>query len=85
MALILLIVIGAIIGWLSSIIARADQRGNIAPRIVVSTAAAIITGALVNHGSLLMGLGGRTVFLALAAASVTMLLFEVIVRVQSEI
>lgn len=85
MALLLLIVIGAIIGWLASIIARVDNGGNVLPRVMVSTVAAVTAGTIASSGSILGAVGSRAVFLALAASVASMLLYEVIVKVQSEI
>lgn len=56
MALILLIVIGASLGWLCSVIVRSEEPAAILRQIGVGLAASLVFGLLVNSGTILGGL-----------------------------
>lgn len=56
MALILLIVLGASLGWLASVIARTEEPGAILRQIGVGLGASLLCGLLVNSGTIMGGL-----------------------------
>lgn len=64
MALILLIVLGATLGWVGSIVTRAEAPREIGIHIGLATLAALIAGLAVNKGGFL----GSLSLVALAAA-----------------
>lgn len=64
MALMVLIVLGATLGWLASILTRTEEPREILRQIGVGVAATLVVGLLVNSGTFL---GGLTL-LALGAA-----------------
>lgn len=51
MALILLVIIGVLAGWFSSIITRIEDRYAIRRLILMSLAASLVVGLVVNGGS----------------------------------
>lgn len=65
MALIVLIILGATLGWLASILARTEAPGSILRQIAIGVVAALVAGLVMNSGSLLGGLS----LLALGSAS----------------
>lgn len=74
MGLIILIAIGAILGWLASIIMRTDNQQDALLNIVVGIGGALISGLFISDisvmtgisaGSLLAGFGGSALMLAL--------------------
>ncbi|MGY6550630.1 MAG: GlsB/YeaQ/YmgE family stress response membrane protein [Erythrobacter sp.] len=66
MALLVLIVLGATLGWLGSIIARTEAPGQILRQIAAGIAVSLIAGLLANGGTML----GSLSFIALGAALV---------------
>lgn len=66
MALLVLIVLGATIGWLSSIVTRTEQPRGILRQMGVGLLATLLVGLVVNSGTFLGGLS----LVALAAAIV---------------
>lgn len=56
MALLVLIVLGATLGWMASIVTRTEARRAVLQRIGVGVAATLIVGLLVNSGTFLGGL-----------------------------
>ncbi len=74
MGLIILIVVGAILGWLASIVMRADDKQGILLNVAVGVAGALAVGVATNNGSILGGIsasgllfsfGGTLVLLAI--------------------
>lgn len=68
MGLIILIIIGGILGWLTSIILRAESARNIAINALAGITGAVVAGILANHGPLLIGLTGVALILACLGA-----------------
>jgi uncharacterized membrane protein YeaQ/YmgE (transglycosylase-associated protein family) len=67
MALLVLIVTGALLGWLASILARTESAGEILRQIGIGLIASLVAGLFVNSGAVLGGLS----LLALAAGAGT--------------
>ena len=80
MALILLIVIGALIGWLASIIARCEDSRGVLVQIGLGAAVAVVAGLLINNGAVLGGLSATALLLAVAITSITMAVYNLTVR-----
>jgi len=56
MALLVLVILGASMGWFSSILARTENPSDILRQIAVGLAAALLAGLLANGGVMLGGL-----------------------------
>lgn len=80
MSLLVLIVMGATLGWLASILARTDKPGEILRQIAAGTLVAIIAGVIANDGSVLGGLSFFALGVAVAATVVILLLYHMFSR-----
>ena len=80
MALILLILIGAILGWLASIITRTEDRSGILADIAVGVGGSLLAGLLVNDGSVLGGLSATALLAAFAGGGVALAAFILVQR-----
>lgn len=80
MALILLIFLGALLGWLVSIFARSETRSGILTDMGLGAAGALGGGILANHGSVLGGLSAYALLIALAAALAVLAIYNLIIR-----
>ena len=72
MGFLVLIAIGGVLGWVASIVSRSDDRRGIAANVILGLVAALVAGAIASSESLLIGLSGRTVLLALAATAIVL-------------
>ena len=68
MGLILLIVVGGILGWLASIVVRADDRQGILLNVSVGIAGALVAGLVSNSGSILGGLSALALLVSFVGA-----------------
>lgn len=66
MGLIILIVVGATLGWLASIVMRTDDRQGILMNVAVGIAGALVAGAVTNQGSILGGISASALLLSFA-------------------
>jgi len=80
MALLLLIVIGASLGWLASIIARTEGASDVLRQIAISVVASLLAGLLSNHTSLLGGLSPLALGSAVLASLAVLGLYHVVLR-----
>lgn len=64
MALILLVIIGVLAGWFGSIVTRTEDKYAIRRMVLMSLAASLVVGLLVNSGSFI----GSLSWLAMGAA-----------------
>lgn len=64
MALILLVIIGVLAGWFGSIVTRNEDKYAIRRMVLMSLAASLVVGLLVNSGSFI----GSLSWLAMGAA-----------------
>lgn len=80
MGLIILIVVGGILGWLASIITRADDRQGILLNIAVGVAGALVAGALTNNGSILAGISATSLLLSFVGTLVLLTLVNLFRR-----
>lgn len=68
MGILVLIVVGAIVGWLVSIVMRVDDTRGILTDVAIAVVAALIAGAVVNASSLVIGIGAAALLAAFIAA-----------------
>ncbi len=80
MALLVLIVMGATLGWLASILARTEEPGQILRQIAAGAAVAMIAGVIANDGTALGGLSFFGLGVAVAATIVTLVLYHAVFR-----
>lgn len=76
MALILLIVVGGVLGWLASIIMRRDDRQGLLLNVAVGIAGTLVAGLVSNSGSILSGLSAQALLTSLAGALVLLALLN---------
>lgn len=72
MALILLIVLGASLGWLASVIARTEEPGTILRQIVIGLGASLVFGLITNSGTILGGLTAVALGAAVGASALAL-------------
>lgn len=80
MALILLIFLGAMLGWLASILARTEQAGEILGQMGLSLLAALIAGLIANSGTVLGSLSLLALGAASAASVLVLVLYHTVLR-----
>ncbi|WP_379922816.1 hypothetical protein [Erythrobacter sp. R86502] len=76
MALLVLIVLGATLGWLASIIARTEAPGSILRQIGVGTTVSVIAGELANEGAVVGSLSLLSLGVALGATGAALVLYH---------
>lgn len=76
MGLIVLIAVGAIFGWLTSIIMRGDDAREVSVNVAIGTIGALTAGALASSDSLLAGLSAGALMLGLAGAAIALGVFN---------
>jgi uncharacterized membrane protein YeaQ/YmgE (transglycosylase-associated protein family) len=67
MALLVLIVLGATLGWLASILARTEAPASILRQVALGLGASVVAGEIANDGTII----GSLSFFALGVASAT--------------
>ena len=78
MGLIILIALGAILGWLASIIMRSEDQHGILLNVTVGAGAALVSGLLIKSESILVGISADALLVGFAGAVVILLIFNVI-------
>ncbi|MFN2099515.1 GlsB/YeaQ/YmgE family stress response membrane protein [Altererythrobacter sp. MF3-039] len=76
MGLLILVVVGAILGWLATILTRIEDKRGILLNLGVGAAAAVLVGAVVNSGSVLLGVSGVSVLAAFAGSAAILAAFN---------
>ena len=76
MALLVLIMLGATLGWLASIIARTEAAGIILRQIALGMIVSVIAGEIANEGTMIGSLSILSLGIALAATGVTLVLYH---------
>lgn len=84
MALILLIILGAMLGWLASILARTEDAGDILRQMGLSLVGSLIAGLIANSGTVLGGLSLIALGAASAASVLVLVLYHTVLRKSSE-
>lgn len=80
MALLVLIVMGATLGWLASILARTEAPGDILRQIALGLAVSVVAGEIANDGTMVGSLSFLSLGVALAGAIVALVLYNAIRR-----
>ena len=76
MALTVLIVIGALLGWLASIMARTEAPAAILRQIGIGLVASLAAGLFMNNGTMLGGLSLIALGAGISAAVVLLALYH---------
>jgi uncharacterized membrane protein YeaQ/YmgE (transglycosylase-associated protein family) len=84
MALLVLIVLGATLGWLASILARTEAPGQIFRQMGASIVVSLLVGVVLNDGTMLGSLSFMALGAALAATAVALVLYHAIARKKAE-
>ncbi|MBD2843024.1 hypothetical protein [Erythrobacter rubeus] len=84
MALLVLIVMGATLGWLASIIARTEDSREILRQIGIGIAATLLIGLIFNSGTILGGLSLMALVAALVSGSAALILYHTVLRPRLE-
>jgi len=69
MALLVLTLMGSVIGWIATIIARIEDRGGILKHIAIGMIAAVVIGIIANDGGFLGGLSAMACVAAFIGSS----------------
>ena len=72
MGLLILVMVGAILGWLATILTRIEDKHGILLNLGVGAGAAVLVGAIANSGSVLLGVSGLSLIAAAAGAIVAL-------------
>jgi len=80
MALLVLIVLGATLGWLASILARTEAPGAILRQVALGLAVSVIAGEIANEGTMIGSLSFLGLGVALASCLVALVLYHAIGR-----
>ncbi|TAD81162.1 MAG: hypothetical protein EAY70_05115 [Sphingomonadales bacterium] len=80
MALLVLIVLGATLGWLASILARTEAPGDILRQVAFGLLVSVVAGEIANDGTMIGSLSFLSLGVALAATGVTLVLYHALVR-----
>lgn len=80
MALLVLIILGATLGWLASIIARTEAPGEILRQIGAGLVVSLIAGGIANGGTMLGGLSFLGLGAALTAVIAALALYHTVLR-----
>lgn len=84
MALLVLIVLGATLGWLASILTRTEETRAILRQMAVGVIATLVVGLLVNSGTFLGGLSLLALGASVLAGSVALAGYHVYLSRRSE-
>ncbi|MEE4316038.1 GlsB/YeaQ/YmgE family stress response membrane protein [Erythrobacter dokdonensis] len=80
MALLVLIVLGATLGWLASILARTEAPGAILRQIAGGVVVSLVTGGIANGGTMLGSLSFLGLGVALATTFIMLVLYHAVLR-----
>jgi uncharacterized membrane protein YeaQ/YmgE (transglycosylase-associated protein family) len=78
MALLVLIVLGATLGWLASILARTEAPGSILRQVALGMVVSVVAGEIANDGTMIGSLSFFSLGVALAASAVALVLFHAV-------
>ena len=78
MALLVLIVLGASLGWLASILARTEAPGSILRQVAIGVIVSVVAGEIANEGTMIGSLSFFSLGVALAATCVALVLYHAI-------
>ncbi|MFM7404509.1 MAG: hypothetical protein ACKO1N_10610 [Erythrobacter sp.] len=80
MALLVLIVLGATLGWLASILARTEAPGDILRQMALGVIVSVTVGGIINGGVIIYGLSLLSLGLALVITGVALVLYHAVLR-----
>jgi uncharacterized membrane protein YeaQ/YmgE (transglycosylase-associated protein family) len=80
MALILVGLIGSLLGWLATIIARIKTSRSIVRHIIAGMIGATLGGLLASNGTLLHGLSAPALLSAITGAVIVLALYNALLR-----
>lgn len=80
MALLVLIVLGATLGWLASILARTEAPGAILRQVALGLAVSVVAGEIANEGTMFGSLSFLGLGVALAVTGVALVLYHAVAR-----
>ena len=80
MALLVLIVLGATMGWLASILARSEAPAAILRQIALGVAVSVVAGEIANDGTMIGSLSFLSLGVALALTGAALVLYHAIAR-----
>ena len=78
MALLVLIVLGASLGWLASILARTEAPGSILRQVALGMAVSVVAGEIANDGTMIGSLSFLALGIAMAATAAALVLYHAI-------
>lgn len=78
MGLIILIAVGAILGWLASIVLRIDTRQEILLNVAGGIGGALISALFIKTGSILVGISAGALLVGIAGSILVLTLLNVI-------
>jgi uncharacterized membrane protein YeaQ/YmgE (transglycosylase-associated protein family) len=78
MALLVLIMLGATLGWLASILARTEASANILRQIALGVTASVVAGEIANDGTIIGSLSFLSLGVALVATVVALALYHAV-------
>jgi uncharacterized membrane protein YeaQ/YmgE (transglycosylase-associated protein family) len=78
MALLVLILLGATLGWLASILGRTEAPGSILRQIGLGLAVSVVAGEIANDGTVVGSLSLIGLGVALAASLIALVLYHAI-------
>lgn len=76
MALLVLIVLGATLGWLASILARTEAPGDILRQVMLGVAISVVAGEIANDGTMIGSLSFLSLGIAFAATGIALVLYH---------
>ncbi|MBA4766965.1 MAG: hypothetical protein H2049_04925 [Porphyrobacter sp.] len=79
MALLVLIVLGATLGWLASILARTEAPGSILRQVMLGMIVSVVAGEIANDGTMIGSLSFLSLGVALGACAAALVLYHAIV------
>jgi uncharacterized membrane protein YeaQ/YmgE (transglycosylase-associated protein family) len=80
MALLVLIVLGATLGWLASILARTEAPGEILRQVALGMLVSVVAGETANKGTMIGSLSFISLGIALSATAVALVLYHAVAR-----
>ena len=80
MALLVLIVMGASMGWLASILARTEAPGPILRQVALGIAVSVVAGEIANEGAMIGSLSLASLGIALSATAILLVLYHALTR-----
>ncbi len=84
MALLVLIMLGGLLGWIATIVTRTNPVRAILRQMGIGIAVALISGLLANSGSVLGGLSWLALVIAVLATVAALTVYNLVIGRQSD-